>query len=45
MFTQYDPNWTDSNAYDDRDEIEPEFEIEDDLAFGIGFETPDGFGY
>ncbi|NUC72564.1 hypothetical protein HTZ84_09620 [Haloterrigena sp. SYSU A558-1] len=41
MFTDNDPDHTEPNAYDDRDDNSPEFEVEDELAFGIGFDLPD----
>nr|BDD45080.1 hypothetical protein 12 [bacterium] len=41
MFINYDPDHTEPNAYDDRDEKVPEFEIDDELAFNIGWDSPD----
>ncbi|MFC6717910.1 hypothetical protein ACFQGT_09745 [Natrialbaceae archaeon GCM10025810] len=41
MFTHYDPDWNDSNVYDDRDSLEPEFEIDDELAYGLGLDEYD----
>ncbi|SEL18407.1 hypothetical protein [Haloferax larsenii] len=37
----YDPNHNDSTVYDDRDELEPEFLIDEQLAFGLGIEERD----
>lgn len=41
MFTQYDPDDTESNAYDDRDTDFPEFEIDEELVFGGDYSDQD----
>ncbi|OYR58506.1 hypothetical protein [Halorubrum halodurans] len=40
--TEFDPNDTVSIAYDDRNgDFDPDFEMYDELAFNIGWDTPE----
>ena len=41
MFTDYDPDYNEPNCYDDRDQTTPEFEIDEELAFGLGMDERD----
>lgn len=40
-YSHYDPDWTEPNAYDDRDSDRPEFEVDDELAYNIGWDGRD----